>query len=286
MTDVKIGTDQREIDEFSVYKATIVLDRLGRLTDAVPGIFEARARYRQRYIAENAITLDRVAARRRYAPVPLHREVPLEQNGELVRAGDGELVFVNEPLVDEQGAPRLFDPLGHISEDDWRATENKLTLPGKAPTGWEEIGAVANDVVRVAKTEAFDLIAAVLTPSSEMERADDEGGDQAVDDAIAREAKRLKHRMTIAQAIEVLFAAGEAIGQQLGDQLGDIGGRLGKLQEGLGLTSTPDEPEIEPMAVESSRPASPTDSPSDSGGAESESSTAADSASSQPSPVG
>lgn len=128
---------------------------------------------------------------------------------------------------------------GRVSEAAWTAAGNVLAVP--EPPGIErQIAFALPKIYGTARESLVDLLALLITPNSELEKADLEGEElYGKTGALAEQRRRLLHDADLEQLVEVAAAAGEVLQGQL---KAIDGGPLGKLMEVFGIKSGPKTP--------------------------------------------
>ena len=168
---------------------------------------------------------------------------------------------------------RFGEDLQHITDADWQASGNKLRLP-TSPTSQEISLAAFPVVLDVAEQQAIRLLALIALSNRELEDADNEGGEDAVDQAIEAKAKTLVHRAHAEQLLELFLTGYELVEDQLQDTIKGAEERLGNLMRLLGWGPTSEPPTSSNGTQESPQsPSSSTSSPPDTDGTSEPSST-------------
>lgn len=286
MTEVTIGGESREIRDFSAFKALVAGDLIASGEAAYRRVLSETAQFKRGYEGENYVEMDRAEARYEFRPRALSiRNVIHNDDGTTVENMTPQLVD-GHPVVGP-------DPLGHLTEDDWQHSGQKLRIHN-SPGRQLEIAAMVPIALREARALSFRLVALVLTSNAELERWDSDGDD--VEAKLDAEAKRLQHRATLAEIVDL---SGVVI-RSLRDQLvGPFDRARAEWREAFN-TTTPetedDRPEapvvpmrLEPVSPDESMTSSPTSSSSsedDSDGTPSPSPTGSDGASSSASASG
>lgn len=204
MATVKLGDDELIITAFSTYKALLVIELLGEISEKVPDILQRRADFRREYEEKNSIWLTRAQARMRFP-----------------------------------------DDTAGVSDADWEKSDNRIPMR-LSPSFSEEIAAIFPLIARVARKQTQTLIALVATPNRDLETWDD--NDQ-VDEKLAEHAKRIAHRATPGQTLELAVCAAEAIEGEVTAAMAELGDRTGNALRLVGL-----KPKKPLRAVEDDRP--------------------------------
>lgn len=173
----------------------------------------------------------------------------------------------------------------NVSEEAWKASGNELVVP-EPPGVEEQIAFALPKVYKVARESLIDLLALLITPNSELESIDAEGGDlYGKDGALAEQRRKLLHDASLEQLVDVAATAGEVLREQLKSI---DGGQLGKLLEVFGLKTgakTTAAASPAPSEPSASAPASSSASAEASDGVEPMSSSESPSERSAPQPV-
>lgn len=196
--DVLIGGEVQSLGEFSAYKALKALEILGDVEEAWREVLREAAAFRKEYQAENVIEMSRAEARRQFRPRPMEatRRVELP---------DDRVEFIDEPLLDSDERPVLSpDPLGHLTDADWEASDQKLRIP-QAPSESMQIAAMVPRAFRLGRDATLALMALVLASNSDLEAWDREGND-VVDEKLKERAAQLRHRAKLDELVELATA--------------------------------------------------------------------------------
>lgn len=256
MIEVTVGGEPRRIGDFSAFKATLAMELVSDAQEQVETVLDAGAEFKRRFESKNYVELDRATARREFAPAVLWRDVPVkEDDGSLARDGDGVVVLSREPALGEDGQPIIGpDPLGHLTEDDWAAGNQKIRLPDSPSKEWQ-YAAMVPAAYKHARKEVFRLAALVLTTNEDLERWDlDET--VSIDDQLETVAKQLIHRASLPEILGVAKATVQACREQLRDPFealkAEIKESFGKPQEDPEESGEPPPapPVAGPMSVE------------------------------------
>ncbi len=223
-SQLTIGDRQVTVPAFNGFKAV----RAGRLvaeaSEVMPQVNEALAELRQRYATDLALTI-----------TPQIAKLPRFQ-----RTIDGKSV----PL---------------FSDEDFEQAGGSIRVP-QDPPRQEVILAVFPIAFKHVEQQLVELLALVIAPNSELQRADEDG---TVDEYLTKEGKRLLHEASIDQLLELAVAAIEQVSEALsGDSLGKAAAAVRGRQE-------PQESQTAiPEPIVPSTPESPTGSPEPTAGVE------------------
>lgn len=246
MREVTIAGESRRIGEFSAFKAFTGLEIADEVEGEIRALFKRSAEFKREYESENYTDFPRAEARRYFAPGPMYRTVPLEVDGDPVLE-DGQVVTISQPLLDEHGAPLIGpDPLGHLTDQDWEASGQKLRVHD-SPSPKLVQGAMVPAAFRIAKVQVLRLIALALTSNDELERWEREEKD--VNEALDAEAGRLQHKASIGELMEVAYAVVEEAQAQLSGPFDRITAALTAAAERR-RKEKPPEPVAPPMTME------------------------------------
>lgn len=262
MAEVTVGGEPRQVGDFSAFKAATAMELIADAQEAWEKVLVVGAEFKRRYEDDHYVEVTRAEARRMFPPQVMVRDTPVKrgepdpQTGdEFVRDDDGVVVFAREPILTDAGEPVLGpDPLGHLTEQDWAESDNKIRLR-EAPKEELELAAMVPQGYRIAKTEFLRLLALVLTPNGDLERWDE---DESLD-VIARlseEGERLIHRAKLAELAAVALEAVRVLREELQDPFDQI---RTEIKRAFPQSPDPDQPE--PMRIE--EPAEPEGEPSE-----------------------
>lgn len=272
---VTIGGEQQTLGTFSAYKAFAAMDIIANVEAVGRLVISEAATFKRTFEAENVVTISRAEARRRFPPEPL-----LETRREELE--DGRVVIRHVPLINEADAPVMVDPLGHLTDADWEASGQVLTVPS-SPTERMQIAAMVPTAFKHARAEVLRLMALATTTNRQLEEWDGEKDLHVELDRIARE---LEHRCTLAEIIDLASAV---LALSKAEVQGPLARLAGQVQATF-KTETPTTDEPEPMTVEhvesASDSSSSISSPDDSDGGPTSSSTEPASALPSTSPTG
>ncbi|MEJ7783170.1 MAG: hypothetical protein WKF96_00105 [Solirubrobacteraceae bacterium] len=246
--DVTIGGEARHIGEFSAYKALLAMEMIASVEGTFREVLGEVAAFKRSYEAEHYVQLDRAEARRHFRPKALYETV-------VHHLEDGTTTEVDAPVLLD-GAPLLGpDPLGHLTEADWAASEHKLRVPD-SPSENVQIAAMVPVAFRLGRDEVLALLALVLTPNSDLERWDtDDTVNVPVE--LAAAGRALLHRARADELVRLGIGAVQACKEQLAAPLAEA--------REAWATLRPSHPAAgpEPMRVETEPPTSSTSSPND-----------------------
>lgn len=282
MVEVRLTNRTVTIYDFSGRKAVRVLRTLDEVAKAAPEIQSAWQQYIKEYEAENTVDLDRAFARAQYSPEPLMREEPVVVDGEVQYDRQGRPLVRRMPILDERtGGPMMGpDPLGHLSEQDWQASGNKLKRP-RTPSAQECFVKVFPMMIEMAEDQMTSLIGLICMPNDDVRRyaAD---GEETIREKIKEAGDALMDE-PFHMLIELGVVCSEVISAQYKDNvLGKLGPRINSMLGlfGVQMTLKVPEPSDDHSQTPSSTPpssetslTSSTDSPPPTDGTKSGSST-------------
>lgn len=259
MTDVTIGGESRTIHEFSAYKALVAGDLIASGEAAYRKVLREVAQFKRGFEGENYVEMDRAEARYEFRPRVLSKRDVTHQE-------DGSTVETAEPMLVD-GRPVIgVDPLGHLTEDDWQHSGQKLRIHN-SPERALEIAAMVPIALREARDLTFRLVALVLTTNDELERWDTAG--ENIEQKLDAEAKRLSHRATLAEIVSLSGAVIRTMRDQL---VGPFGDARREWAETFAKTEDDRPPaEVVPMRIEHSDSESTTSSSTSSSSSEDDS---------------
>lgn len=265
---VKVGEETITLEPFSGRKAIRVIRTIERIAKGVPAVLEEWAKFGREYTENNVTEMDRATAHHYFRPEPIYEEHPvLGDDGEPLRA-DGDVVVYRTPLM-KDGEPVMRDPLGHITDEDWQASDNKLRLPRTASME-ERIIAVFPMALDLAEHEVTQLLALLATSNGDLKR---KARDGSLGDYLAERADDLLDAPAT-DLMELAVTAGEMVDDQFSDKLKELGNRAPNVLRLLGLTRSPSsEDETSKNSSSKTSPTSSTNSPSPTDGTSEPSST-------------
>lgn len=261
MTAVTIGGEQVQLADFMAFKAIKAMEIISEVEGAWRDVLDETASFVHDYETKNVVELPRAEARRQMRPAVLYRQ----EEGE-----DGRVKA--EPVLGDDGQPLLGpDPLGHLTEDDWQASDNVLRMP-ESPSEAMRTAAMVPVAFKLARTSVLRMLALLLTSNRDLEQWDENGDD--IDARLDDAGKRLLHQASAAELVNVTTAAMHTLRDQLS---GPFVEAREAFRNAFSTTTTEQEeatqtePEREPMRLVedgSSEPAptSSTDSPADTAG--------------------
>lgn len=271
--EVQVGDRTIVINDFSGRKATRVLRVLEHIAKAVPDIQDKWTQFAKDYEAKHTTEIDRAWARSELRPQPVFKEVPVIVDGKALTNEAGNPLVSTEPVIGDDGKVVLGpDPLGHMTEEDWAASGQKLRQP-RTPTTQEAFFAIFPDVLDLAENEVSKLLALIAMPDSEVKRHARTGD---LWDVLAEQGDELLDA-PLHQLVELMVVAGETLQEQYATQVADkLGPRVRAAARLIGL-KLPDPKVSEPSTdatgsatsndePSKTRPNSSTDSPPPTGG--------------------
>jgi hypothetical protein len=285
--EVVVGDRTIRIEDFSARKGLRVLRLLEHTANGVPAIQKRWGEYTREYEDTHTVDLDRTAARAQYPPRPLMREEPVIDEDNNVRTDAlGRPMVRREPVLGPDGEVLVGpDPLGHITDADWAASNNKLRQP-RSPSFAEQVVAILPLAIELAEDEVSKMLGLIAMPNGDVRRHGREGLDALWDKAAELGDEILDAPMD--QVIELAVVAGESVEETYRLKVVDrLGGRLTAIAKLFGISiPTPDEIGNETSSTEASttNQTSSTDSPLPTDGESDEPLTAPASADYAPSP--
>lgn len=252
MSEVTIGGETRNIGQMSAFKAMMVGDLLTDAEQAVREVLLEMARFKRSYEQEHYTEMGRAEARLAHRPGALWREVPVTNDGEVVKDDDGVVVLAREPVLVD-GRPVIGpDPLGHMTEADWEHS-GQVLQQHETPAEGYQWAAVVPVAFRLARSTVLRLVALALTPNADLEKWDDQGDE--IRDKLDEEAKRLVHRSAADELMAAFVSTLEAAKDQLAGPFGQaraaVGDLLGRSQEGEKEPASSPPPPMTPASDES-----------------------------------
>jgi hypothetical protein len=288
--EVQVGNRKITLETFSARKGLRVLRLLEHTANAFPEIQKHWGDYVREYEQTHTVDLDRAAARAAYPPQPLTREEPvIGDQGQVVTDDDGRPLVRREPVIENGKVLVGPDPLGHLTDADWAASDQKLRQP-RQPTWGEQLIAVLPQAIELAEGEVAKLLGLIAMSNADVARYGKEGleslwaragefGDELLD-------------ADLDQVIELAVAAGESVNEtyqikvveRLGERLGSALRLIGFNPPSRKPTATSTETSSSPPTT--TNPTSSTDSQPPTDGPSPESSTEPASAESEVSLIG
>jgi hypothetical protein len=263
---VQVGGEQIRLEAFSGRKAIRVIRTIEHITKGVPEILDRWAQFTREYEASHVTELDRAMARVEYAPRPLMDEEPLlDGEGRAITDQLGQALVRRTPkLID--GVPVMGpDPLGHMSEEDWQASGNRLRIP-RSPSTEERVAAIFPMALTLAETEVSHLLALLSMSNADVKRA--AAGD--FPEALEQRAEELMDAPA-EDLMELAVAAGEMVEEQFMAKVKGLGDRLPNALRLFGMSP---KGQASTNSASETNPISSTDSPSPTDGESDELSTA------------
>jgi hypothetical protein len=192
---VTIGGEPRTLGDFSAFKAFYAMQVLADAETVWRQVLHEAAEFKRGYEATNYVEMPRTEARREFPPRPLHEVIRRETE-------DGRIEVIETPKI-QDGHAVLVDPLGHLSEEDWAASDQKLRV-SDSPSERMQIAAMVPVAFRLGREELMRLLALVTTANADLERWD---GDGQVDVELGKIADELKHRAKLDELADLAVAA-------------------------------------------------------------------------------
>jgi hypothetical protein len=262
---VKVGAREVVLQPFSLGKGLRVLHTVRYITQSVPKILTAWGEFGREYEAQHVTEIERTFARLEYAPRPLMDEEPLlDGEGRAITDQLGQALVRRTPkLID--GVPVMGpDPLGHMSEEDWQASGNRLRIP-RSPSTEERVAAIFPMALTLAEEEVSRLLALLSMSNAEVKRA--AAGD--FPEALAARAEELMDAPA-EDLMELAVAAGEMVEEQFMAKVKGLGDRLPNALRLFGMSP---KGQASMNSASETNPISSTDSPSPTDGESDELST-------------
>jgi hypothetical protein len=234
-------------------RAFALIRAIGR---EAPELITAWGEFETTYQAEHYVEIDRANAELRYGPEPLVRE------GELVVYPDGH-AKAGEPIM-------LPGALESMTEEAWRAVDNKLRLPERPGLEAKLANIIRHDAIERAEENVYRLVALFAMPNADVKRYRQDGSfNERLEDLV----NELLDDADLIDLLELAVVAGEVIDEQFRTKAEKLGGRMGNALRVLGLEprtlapqTAPEAPQTAPSAATPTpdSPATSTDTPSSS----------------------
>lgn len=258
-----IGGEPITIGEFSAYKAIFAMEIVSEVESAFREVMSGAAEYKRRFEAENFVEMSRAEARRQFRPQVLIRQEETD---------DGRVAV--EPMM-RDGEPVLGpDPLGHLADADWAASGQVLRIP-ESPSQEMQIGAMVPLAFKLARTQVLRLVALAMTPNRDLEAWD---GERDIAVELDRVAREMLHRAKADELVRLAVAVAHQCREQLAGPFEEATAAWRQLWPQQGQDEeTEAAPAPEPMRLETEPsddgPTSSTESPDDTAGRPTSSST-------------
>jgi hypothetical protein len=256
LREAKVGDRTIRIEAFSGRKGIQVLRAIEHIADGVPLIQDRWATYTREYEDRHTEDLDRAFARSQYGPEPMMREDPVVEDGKALTDALGRPLVRREPVMDSEGRIVMgHDPLGHMTEEDWAASGNKLRRP-RTPRVEEQIVAILPMALELAEEQIAKLLGLIAMSNSDIKRYGREG-------SLWEKAAELGDDLLDAdlnELVELAVVAGESLRDEYQMKVRDrLGERMGAMLRLLGLDVGAGRESSETRSTTS--PTSSTDSP-------------------------
>lgn len=227
-------------------KASRAFALLRAIDREAPELIAAWGEFETTYQAEHYTEIDRANAELHYGPEPLVLE------GELQRYPDGH-PKAGEPIM-------VPGALESMSEEAWRAVDNKLRLPERPSFGAKVANIIRHDAIERAEENVYRLVALFAMPNADVKRYRKDG---SFNDRLEELVNDLLDDADLMDLVELAAVAGEVIDEQFRTKAEKLGGRLGNALRVLGLEPRTRAPQTATQAPQTaSSPATPTpDSP-------------------------
>lgn len=221
--EVTVGDEVIRLEPFSGRKAIRVIRTIEHITKGVPEILNAWGDFQREYEERNVQVLDRASARHYFRPEVLMEQVPvMDKDGLPVTTGDGSVLSQTRPMLDESNEPIMGpDPLGHMTDEDWAASGNKLRLP-KSPSQEEKVAAIFPKALDLAEKQTLRLLALLVMSNSDLKKSMRSGG---LDEALDEKAEELLDAEA-GVLVEIAVTAGEMVDDQFRSKIAELGDRL------------------------------------------------------------
>jgi hypothetical protein len=139
----------------------------------------------------------------------------------------------NSVVLDRTQALMQFpDRLAHMTDADWEASGNKLTV-GVSPSQEQTVAAVFPVAIDLAEKQVMRLMALVLASNEDIKLYRNEGTTKERLDQRANELLDAD----ISELIELAVVAAEVVDDQVRSKIQELGQRTGKFLEMVGLKS-------------------------------------------------
>jgi hypothetical protein len=245
-TTVQIDGEERTLADFKAYKAFLALEIIQQAEAAFRALSMEGAKYRSDYAAAHTTVLSRAEARRQFRPQPLLKQEEQE---------DGTVKIF--PALAEDGVTAIVgpDPLGHLTDADWEADDNKLPIPS-FPSEEEVQAYLIIKGFEVAREPVLRLLALALTANADLQRWDED--DEDTDAKLDTAAKRLLHQASAGELLKLASSVVQLVKDEISGPLAEIREALKRLdpdEEETPDLDSPPERAPEPMRLEEDEPA-------------------------------
>lgn len=221
MRSVKAGDRTYDIQPFRGLKALEAAELVARIMDAVPGLMTEVSEFSREYAEKNAerITVDEV--RYQIAQWDARR-----LSGEEIPKTAWEVLY-------ESGA---FNDRGFIQTP-------------KAPSPFEQVGAVFPKVIKGAKEDTLRLLALVLIPNGNLKDADKA---DRIDEELYDLGRELLYEADLTELVEIVVVGIEVLQEQLAPAQASVG-KLTRLLRGRqnGSSQENEEPQSQTSSTDS-----------------------------------
>lgn len=194
-----LGTRNVTVQPFSGRKIIRAMKLLRGITEGAPEVLEAWAKFTSDYEKNNSVTLTRA-----------------------------EALFEFPPAVNEAGVTVRAGRLDHLSDDDWAASGNKITVP-KTPGNGEKIAAVFPKAMDLAEESVTRLLALVAIGEPELKAA--RGDVEAKLDELAEDLLDAPYE----ELLHLAVLGGESVDEQYVRKAQVLGDRVGNAARLVGL---------------------------------------------------
>lgn len=208
---VTINGESRSLSGFSAFKAFCAMQILADAEEIGRDVLNEAASFKREYEAANYVEMTRAEARREFPPKPLREVVRRETE-------DGRIEVVEAVVFDSAGAPLMVDPLGHMTDADWQATDHKMRV-SDSPGEKMQVAAMIPVAFRKGRVELLRLLALVLTSNADLEQWDTDGD---VEERLDRAGKALMHDASIEELTELASAALALCREQIAGPFGRL----------------------------------------------------------------
>jgi hypothetical protein len=290
------------IERPSGLKASRALAIMKRVSKAFPELTKAWATFNTEYERTHYVELDRAQAMLRYGPQPLTDE-------------HGRVIMYPDRLEDGTPHPRAGEVvlipsrLESLTEEAWAKAEHRVRLP-RSPSLGESIVGILDEVLEVAETHVYELLALFTIPNSEVKSLWKQGGDQ-LNRRIKEQVDDVVLDAYADELLELAVVCGEVVDANFRTKAATLGARAGNALRLFGITLPAKQTEEPPTEAQtdaeapqtsdstgsqtsqettetsptSSPPHSPTDTPDSSDGTPSEPSTSPSTSSTESPPA-
>lgn len=233
MTEVQVGDRTVPLPALNGYKAVRAARLVAEAARCAPEVNERLAQLRKDYATENALVITPELAK-----LPRFQRIEIDEDGKEIET----------PM---------------FSDEDFEAAGGEIRIPQEPPVS-DQIISVFPIVFEAAESQVIELLALLISPNSELARADEEG---TADEYLRKAGRELLHSASLDQLVTLAVSAVEQVSEAL---TADGGAALERAVGAVRGTGSQTETSTE---MPRSTPGSPTDSDEPTAGPEAKSST-------------